>query len=135
MAELAPYRLRLEAAIERSPLSKRQVGARLAEREELKDAEAGRRQLYKYLDKGEPTEPEPERAAVLAVILDAPELALVQPQAERRQARRAELEARVADLEAIAEATSPYVAEIAARVTALEQREQPKQQESGSNGP
>lgn len=87
----APYANRLKAAIERSEMSVREVARRLSE-ETGNPIEDERPAIYRYMKE---TEPAPERAALLAAILSAPELEEVTPLAEKRRGRLAELEAQV----------------------------------------
>lgn len=84
------------------------------------------RSLGKYLGGEEPTR---ERAALLAALLNDPRLAQVKEMAARQSARRAELEARVAELEKALNLLGPDLRALAAlpgRVTALEQLGPPK---------
>lgn len=126
---LRPYSERFTDALKSSHTPMRTLARAFAEKTG-NDIESERPALYLY-KKGE-SEPTPERAAILAVLLSDPSLALVQPQADRRTARRAELEARVAELERAAQELAPYLAEVAARVAALEQRARPRRQGSGN---
>lgn len=121
----------LTQARQRAGLSKRALGAKLAERAGL-DAESGRRAIYKYEKEGE--EPERARAAILAVILDEPALALVAEPAVKRQRRRGALEARVEGLEdrqksGLAKVTA-RLARLEGRLKRLEQQGAPQQTES-----
>lgn len=92
------YAKRLRAALERSSLSKRQVGKLLAEQLGSDKPEDVRSALYRYLKDTDPTEPSPDRARILAEILDDPSLAEVTPAAEKRRNRREALEGEVSEL-------------------------------------
>lgn len=124
--QTVPYAERLKAALEVGkaagdgrPENKRQLAVAVAEYTGNK-LDSERRSIYTYFDH---TEPDPDRAALLAVIMRDPSLALVQPQAEKRKARHEELEARVAQLEEIVNRLSPQMKSLGDRVVALEQRE------------
>lgn len=126
--ERLSYAELLRAAIDNAGTSRRKLSFVLAE-ETGNQQDSEYRAIGKYLAGEEPSR---ERAAILAVLLGDPQLALVTPSGDRRSARRAELEARVADLEEAAEQLSPYLKELGDRVTALEKRSQPKTRGSGS---
>jgi len=106
----------LRAALERSGMSRRRFSALLAA-ESGNTRESEYRSIGKYLG-GEV--PLPPRAAVLAVLLGAPELAMVPDGATRRGGRLAELEARVAELEELANRGFPRLEQLVDRVEALE---------------
>jgi hypothetical protein len=77
------------------------------------------RSLGKYMSKTKPETPSRERAAILAVLLKEPRLALVSEVRTRRQARLAELAATVDQLETALEGALT-------RIEALEARAQPR---------
>lgn len=122
--DLDPYAARLSAAMARAGnRSGRWLAARLAEERGI-DAENARRDVRDYLS-GD-AEPKAERAKLLAVILGAPELAYVRSLKERQAARRSELEARVADLEALLNELVPRIDYLAGQVEALSKPARPK---------
>lgn len=111
------YGARLLAALERAKMPKRRLAAEMAARTgQTLDNE--RRAIYRYLD-GE-TVPEPDRGAVLAVILDEPELALPPAPLDRRRVRLERLEAEVDALTAALETARQVTQDLVTRVEALE---------------
>lgn len=120
----------LRAAMEEAGASRRKLSSAFAGKTG-NQKESEYRALGKYLTGDEPT---PERAAILAVLLGEPRLALVTPAADRRTSRHAELEARVAELEDALnklQRSMKGLAALPARVTALEGLERPKRARSG----
>lgn len=107
------YASRLDKALEQSDLSVREVARRLAELtgNPLDDERSA---IYRYR-KG--TEPAPDRAVLLASILEAPELGTVTPRSERRRGRLAELSDEVAKLRAEHDS---FVEGVLARLAGLE---------------
>jgi hypothetical protein len=83
-----PYAERLQQALKRQNVTVRGLARLLADREGG-TLESKRRNVYKWLNEG--VEPEPLRAAELAVMLQSPELALVQndPRSSRLEALEA----------------------------------------------
>lgn len=97
MAAPTTYSRRLQAAIDRAGLAKRQVAKMLADLTGH-STDDERSSLYRYL-KGQ--QPSPERAQLLAEVLSDPSLAEVQPRQRRQLADRlAALEAEVAAMQA-----------------------------------
>jgi hypothetical protein len=109
-----PYNERLTAALERAGVTRRGLAKALAEREGG-EVESKRRNVYKWLAGGEP---EPLRAALLAVILDSPDLAIVQT--DGRSSRVGELEGEVAALTQGLDALRKAHGRLLRRVAALE---------------
>lgn len=89
------YANRLAAALERAGVSRRGLARMLADREGG-SVETKRRNVYKWLDEG--VEPEPLRAGLLAILLNAPELAVLSP----RRAPGNRLEHRLEELATLA---------------------------------
>lgn len=87
-ASKSDYAERLDAALKLSGLSARQLAKELAARtgNAVQDERSA---IYRYK---KTTEPTPERAALLADILDAPYLRTVTPIAEKRNERVRRLE-------------------------------------------
>ena len=112
----------LRGALEQAGLSRRKFSVALAERTGNQQ-ESEWRSLGKYLN-GE--EPSPERAALIAVMLGEPRLALVEGITARQRVRREALEARVAELEEALEALGPQLAEVGRRLSLLETPARPK---------
>ena len=86
-----PYAQRLAEALERAHVTRRGLARLLAEREGGA-VETKRRNVYKWLEDG--TEPEPLRAGLLAVLLNAPELAVT----TQRQSAAAQIDAHLEEL-------------------------------------
>jgi hypothetical protein len=105
----------LRAAIDAAETSRRRLSFRLAARKGTKQ-ESEYRSLGRYL-KGQEM-PEPEQAAILAVELGEPLLALVTPVGERRRVRRATVETLVgqntASIEALREAVQILLRQVVA---------------------
>jgi transcriptional regulator with XRE-family HTH domain len=114
VAGQASYADRLTAALEASDLSVREVAKRLSAKTGTA-VEDERSAIYRY-KRGE-YEPEPDRAVMLALILEEPALAMVTPLGEKRRGRLAELEAEVARFR---EAQLSFAEEVLARLAALE---------------
>lgn len=121
---MAGYPELLRASIDNAKSSRRKLSFQLAEKTGNQQP-SEYRALGKYLSGDE--EPSRERAAVLAVLLSAPQLALVSGPQTRRQARLAELAATVDRLETALDGAL-------ARLEALEARAQPKRRR-GNEGP
>lgn len=120
------YPERLRAALTAAGISRRKL-APLYAAETGNKPDSEYRAIGKYLA-GEEV-PEPERAAILAVLLRSPGLALVGAVPSRRRGRQAELEARVERLETALGALGPDLEALETlpeRVLALEQQVQPK---------
>lgn len=124
------YAETLRAAIDAAGSSRRKLSYALADKTGNKQT-SEYRSLGKYMADAKPGKkpeiPDQDRAAVLAVELKEPRLAIVSPVADRRRGRQAELEARVAELEALANVVMPQLEELGGRVVALEQRRSTKQ--------
>lgn len=117
------YGEQLGAAMKRLPISQRRLSFLLAE-QTGNNQESERRSIGKYL-KNEGA-PEPDRAAILAVLLRAPELALVPDAVTRRRGRLAELEARIAVLEGVSQASLHLLDDVIEQVESLSKRSSPK---------
>lgn len=120
----------LRAAIDRKT-NRTRLSRALAEKTGAKQS-SEYRSIGKYL-RG-PEQPDKKRAAILAVLLEEPELALVSAVAERRQVRRAELEERVERLERALNLLGPDLRALATlpeRVLALERPAQTKKRQGG----
>jgi len=109
---VADYAERLKAALERAGISARRLASLLAARTGNK-ADSERRSITKYQSGEE--RPDQERAALLAELLSAPELAEVPPVQARRQHRLRGLAEAVSRLELVVE-------ELTARVEVLERQ-------------
>lgn len=114
------YAETLRAAIKAAGSSRRKLSADFAE-QTGNERETEYRSLGKYLSKTKPELPSRERAAILAVLLNEPRVALVSDSKSRRRDRLGELAATVDDLLATVEDLKNQVATLQRR-TAVARR-------------